>query len=311
MGYCYLAHQLRLKRSGKFPFVINFELWNECNANCVFCRSANGEIYDQNPKAPGRSIAKGRMPWQVYAEIIDQVKDYLLMAILYINGEPLLYKDIDRAIKYASDKRIATMISTNGILLNESNIKKLLGSGLDFLKVAISGFSQETYGIEVRRGEIEKIKDNLRLLARLNEAGRHGLLVMLDFIHYTYNAHEIETVRQFCQENGFVFNLRPGITTGLKGVEPVQPPKKNTDKLCDWPWKVLSINWNGDIFPCCNYVLWSEVRPYARFELGRTRVAEVWNGSSARAYRAVHIEQGRKGIPICADCTVEGVYFKY
>ena len=36
----------KLKKSGKTPVVIDFELSNKCNERCVFCRDEKGNIFD-------------------------------------------------------------------------------------------------------------------------------------------------------------------------------------------------------------------------------------------------------------------------
>jgi MoaA/NifB/PqqE/SkfB family radical SAM enzyme len=140
--YCYTAYFLRLKKSAASPYLINFELGNECNERCVFCRTSDGEVYDANPNSAGQYISKGTMLFEIFAGIISQVRDRLIMAVPYVNGEPLLSKDIYQVIQYATDNKVATMVATNGILLNEFNCEKLLVAGIDFIKVHISGFTR-------------------------------------------------------------------------------------------------------------------------------------------------------------------------
>ena len=207
----WIAHKLKLTRTSKYPFMINFELWNECNAECTFCRTIDGDIYDHNPSSSQNiPIPKGKMSLELYKDVINQSKNHLLIAVLYVNGEPLLYNRVYEAIQYATDQNVATVISTNGELLTEANSKKLLEADLDFLKVAISGFSDEPFLIQHRKCHIDKIKENLRTISRLKKKGNYRTLVMLDFIHYKYNEHELEEAKLFCIEHGFAFNARPG-----------------------------------------------------------------------------------------------------
>lgn len=316
----WLAHKLRSSRTSKYPFIINFELWNECNAQCTFCRTLDGDIYDQNPSNSGDTpVPKGKMSLELYKDVIDQSKEHLLIAVLYVNGEPLMYNGLYEAIRYASDRKVATVISTNGELMNESNSIKLLESDLDFLKVAISGFSDETFLIQHRECHIDKIKDNMRRFARLIKEGNYRTLVMLDFVVYQYNHQELEAARQFCEEHGFVFNTRPGnlfhleddhadLLANEKPPHNLELPLKD---LCEWPWQVMTINWNGDVFPCCDYVVWNDIEPLARFEAGETDLAGIFNGDSAVKNRSLHATQGRKAIDICSACPRTSTAFKY
>ena len=79
--HCYAAYFLRSEISAASPYLINFEMGNDCNERCVFCRTDDGEIYDANPAAGGQYIKRGRMEFGVFKDVISRVKDRLLMAI--------------------------------------------------------------------------------------------------------------------------------------------------------------------------------------------------------------------------------------
>lgn len=308
---CYLSYYMKRERSAKFPFAISFELSNECNANCLFCRSKTGQIYNQNPN-DDTPIPKGFLPYEIYTEVIDEVKDYMLMAILYVNGEPLIYKQLYAAIQYATDNNVASMIATNGTLLNEENIQKLIKSDIDFIKIAISGFSQESYSRQVRYGDVEKIKNNLQLLQAENSNNGNKTILMIDFIEYDYNQHEILSAKIFCEQLGFMFNVRQGnIAHSNDTPEESDTLFEPTETLCDWPWKVLTINWNGDVFPCCDYVVWTNLRSYKKITPGSVNIREIWNGEAAVKNRKIHCNQGRKAIPVCSRCNRNSINFKY
>ncbi|MCK5581709.1 MAG: radical SAM protein [Candidatus Omnitrophica bacterium] len=310
--YSFLAYWLRLIKTAKVPFLISFELWNECNARCVFCRTANGEIYDQNPASKDQPVPLGKMPLELYKDVISQVKNRLLMATLYINGEPLLYKELGEAVQFATQNRVATMIATNGTLLTEKRSRELLEAGIDFVKIAISGYTQETYSKQVRYGDVEKVKEYIKTFLRLNREGKHGAVVMVDYMLYSYNQHELGAVRDFCNELGVMLSVRPGNPKGMEEAEESQNKGAETINVaCDWLWKVLSINWNGDLLPCCDYVIWSGLKPYERYEVGKTKIVDVWNGPQAVKMRQVHVKKGRQVIPICAKCVRTGIAFKW
>jgi sulfatase maturation enzyme AslB (radical SAM superfamily) len=308
--HCYAAYFLKLEKSAVSPYLINFELFNECNERCIFCRTNQGEIYDANPRGCGY-IPKGMMDFKIFQSAIAQFKDRLIMIVPYVNGEPLLYSDIYRAIQYATDNHIATMISTNGILLSAQNSQKLLDAGIDFIKVQISGFTQPTHSIEHLRGNIELIKENLRSLVHLNRQGRYGALIMLDYMVYQHNKHELKLAARFSSELGIMFNLRLGNRKGLEEVEPLAAPLPSIANVpCDWLWTVLTIDWNGNIFPCCDCTTWSNAVSYGCLRSPDTDLLNIWNGPQARSLRNTHLQSGRLPIPICSTCSRRGVRFK-
>jgi len=309
--YSYIAYFLRLKTAAKSPFLINFELWNDCNEACVFCRSARGEIYNTNP-ADKNPVAKGKLPLDVYKSIIDQASPYMLLSVPYVNGEPLLSKDVYAAIQHATDKKVGTLIATNGMILNEANSQKLLDAGLDFLKIHISGFTQDIHKIQHRKGNVETIKRNIEKFVELNHKGKHGTIVMLDYIKYNHNTHEIAAAADFAERLGIMFNLRPGNPRGMEDTESPQGSKPlPVDVPCDWLWTVLTVDWNTNVYPCCDHVTWSNAPAYEQFQAGVSDILKVWNGEKAQAMRTIHATKGRKPLPICAECPRQGVTFKW
>lgn len=307
------AHQMKTLTSARLPFVITIELNNECNARCGVCRTPEGKIIDRNPAGGDYSFLTGRMPFEMYTAIIDQVQHDMIMAVLYVNGEPLLYEPLFRAIRYASERRVATMISTNGFLLSEEKSRQLLDSGLDFIKIAISGFSRSTALIQHRTGDIERVKTELRTLVRLNREQGQQLIIMMDYISYRYNDHERAEARRFCNELGIIFNVRPGVYMGVEDIEPPPeaPPAEPEKHLCDWPWKILTVNWNGELVACCDYLMWSGAPGYGTFHPHQSSLCTVWNGPETINLRRILRDKGRGGIPVCNSCRRKGTTFSY
>ncbi len=73
----------------------------------------------------------------------------------------------------------------------------------------------------------------------------------------------------------------------------------------------MQVNFNGDVLPCCDAVVWSDSKPYKTFEVGKTNVMDVWNGPNAIAMRQMMTTKGRAANPMCAQCYREGVEFKW
>jgi len=310
--WCTVAYILKLKRSAPSPFILSLELGNECNANCLFCRDEKGRIYNINPQAQGFA-SKGKMPLDMAVDLVEQLKKDVLIVVLYTNGEPLLYKDLPTIIQSSTDRKVATMIATNGLLLTKDNIRAMLEAGLDFIKVQLSGYTQDTYSTQIRHGDVEKLKENIRLLARINEDGGYNAVIVVDYILYSYNKHQLGLVREFCKELGVLLNVRPGNPKGgLEDKEPVLNIEPLPLKIsCDWLWKGMQVNWNGEILQCCDVVVWNNIKPFATFQAGKTNIKEVWNGSKAIQIRELMRTKGRAGMPICAQCTRKGVAFKW
>jgi hypothetical protein len=306
---CYLAYFLRREVSAASPLLINFELWNECNESCVFCRDGENRIFDTNPQGNGQ-VPKGKLPLAVYERVLERTASRLLMAVPYVNGEPLMSKDIYAAIETATRHRVGTLIASNGILLNERNARRLLEAGLDCLKIHISGFTPAVHSVQHRKGDVTLIKANIaRFMALRREMGARTIVV-LDYILYRHNQHELEAARAFAAEHGLLFNMRPGNNRGMEDSEnPQHSGPLPVDLACDWLWTVLTVDWNAAVYPCCDYVTWSGAQGYG--DAGAEDVLAMWNGPAARRMRVVHATQGRRPIPTCSQCPRQGVRFKW
>jgi len=297
--------------SSAYPILMNFETWNECNANCTFCRAIDGRIYDYNPSGTGQ-IAKGQMDIGAFKSIIDEVKDSLLVAVPYVNGEPLLYKDIYEAIKYASDRKIATVISTNGMPLNKANADKLINSKLTFVKIAISGMTQEHHVKQSRLTKIEVILDNIEYLAQTRKKVGSDLIILLDFMEYDYNKHEIADAREFCDRLDIMMNVRPGNQHMSEWGEGIaETPKVSAStSLCQFPWFAITVDWNKKLYPCCDHVVWSGAESISDYQSTPGEIRQQWNGAFMQKFRTTHSKSGRQAIPICSDCQRSGLAFK-
>jgi pyruvate-formate lyase-activating enzyme len=304
---CYLSYITRRKHSGRLPIVTFFELSNRCNLHCVACRRSPTEIFDQNPNSESGFVPMGNMPVEMYQALIDEIKDRTMMAVLYVNGEPLLRPELGEMLRYASERGMATMISTNGMLLTEQRSEDILRSGVDFIKVAVSGFTQETYNRNHRGGDIQTVRKNLEDLVRVRDRTGSTTVIMLDYIIFRHNQHEAAPWQALCKELNVLFNKRNGISQGQPGVEELGSGVAEATGLCDWLWKMATVNWDGAIFPCCEYATWKGIKELGRYETGKMSLADTWNGQHYRKMRELHVTRGRKFFPRCEGCHYKGI----
>jgi len=80
----------------------------------------------------------------------DELAQNLLYLIFYFQGEPYINPKFLDMVKYAHDKGIYTITSTNGHFLNKANAKKTIESGLDRMIISVDGTTQETYTADTR-----------------------------------------------------------------------------------------------------------------------------------------------------------------
>src|SRR5208337_3213314 len=96
---------------------------NYCNLRCPFC-----------PVTLGLGRGLGHMKLDMFTEIIDQLRDYLLLILFWDWGEPFLNPDAYEMIQYARKCGIKVISSTNGhVFASGDHARKVVHSGLDAL----------------------------------------------------------------------------------------------------------------------------------------------------------------------------------
>jgi MoaA/NifB/PqqE/SkfB family radical SAM enzyme len=308
----YAAYHLRRERAGEYPSILIPELTNRCNLDCLNCREPGAGIVDY--LGPGRPpVPLGSMRLDLYEAMLEEVGSRLLAVVLYVSGESLLHRDLFRMVERASELKVPSVLSTNGMLLDAEASRRLLGAGLDCLKVVVSGFSQETYGRVHRGGDIEVVRRNLVSLAEArSKAGSDAILVM-DYLRFPHNAREEAEARRFCREIGIDFGIRVGFTaateSGGKGT-PAAVGAVPSGKPCDWLWTIMTVGWDGRVLPCGNYAFTGDPETLGDAG-GPGAVRGAWNGPRFRRFRSAHLRSGRGVYPLCGKCHYGGIRFQY
>jgi MoaA/NifB/PqqE/SkfB family radical SAM enzyme len=106
-------------------------------------------------------------------------------------GEPLLHSFIYRMIRRAKDKGCVTSMTSNGTVLNESNCRTLIESGLDRLAVSIDGVRPETYEAIRRGARLQRTRGNLSLLSQLIKDAKASLELSVAFTVQEGNARDL------------------------------------------------------------------------------------------------------------------------
>jgi MoaA/NifB/PqqE/SkfB family radical SAM enzyme len=168
--------------------LLHIELGNACNFRCSFCPTAVS-------RRPRHS-----MPLSVFQGIIDQVseEDLAECVILHLLGEPLLHPDLLRAVRYASDRRLKVIVTTNGSLLSADMIQGLSDSGLYSIDLSLQLLGRERHAL--RRSHMPydeyygRIVESVRTLRE-----RTGIRVIVKVLNTAY-----ERLFTFDKPLGFV-----------------------------------------------------------------------------------------------------------
>ena len=103
MALVNLQFRLKTERVVGRPYRMKIEPTNICNTKCQLCPTGVG--------LQGRS--KGKMTFERFKGLIDQMRHHLVAIDLSMWGDPLIVPDLCRMIRYGHDRRIWTYISSN------------------------------------------------------------------------------------------------------------------------------------------------------------------------------------------------------
>jgi MoaA/NifB/PqqE/SkfB family radical SAM enzyme len=158
---------------------------NLCNLRCRMCAFSDPRVAD---------LAKQQMPIELFEKIAREVFPHASYLTLSCLTEPLMSKDFPRRLDVLKRHPVpfAEMI-TNGQLLNERVIRKIIEVPLTRIGVSIDGGTAETYEHIRRRASFSRLIERLELLARLKrEMGSDRPVLRLLLVLSESNLHEFD-----------------------------------------------------------------------------------------------------------------------
>jgi short-subunit dehydrogenase/MoaA/NifB/PqqE/SkfB family radical SAM enzyme len=161
-----------------------------CNLKCVMC--------------PWREIAKkvenrGIMTpevWQAIRPYLDRVQSVDFTG----GGEPLLQPHLAEWIADATGAGCETGFLSNGLLLTEDRLKKILDAGINWMCISMDGADADMYN-KIRIGSnFDRVCENVANIARL----RTGSIpkTMINFVLMDLNSHQMEDMVQLAARLG-------------------------------------------------------------------------------------------------------------
>ncbi len=289
------------------PFTISFEPTTACNLRCPECPSGL------------RSFTRptGNLKKDFFSQVIDEIHHQLMFLIFYFQGEPYINPDFLEMVKYAHDKGIYTITSTNGHFLNDANARKTIESGLDRLIISVDGTDQDTYSSYRIEGKLENVLQGAKNIVawkqKMNSKTPH---VIFQFLVVKPNEHQIPEIYKLAKEIGVdevklktaqVYDYANGndLIPTLSQYSRYQVQKDGTytikNKLLNHCWKLWHscvITWDGVVVPCC----FDKDADHKLGDLKKQKFSDIWQNESYKNFRKLLLT-GRNKIDICTNCT--------
>jgi len=175
------SHLLQFS-SDKKPVVV----WNTtraCNLRCVHCYASALSQSDEHELTTEQGYT-----------LIEDLAAYGAPVILFSGGEPLLKADLLKLARFAADRGIRAVLSTNGTLIDKQTAIKLRDAGIVYAGISIDG--------------LEKVNDRFRgvkgsfkaALNGIKNCQKAGLKVGLRFTMSKVNADQVPGIFDLIEE---------------------------------------------------------------------------------------------------------------
>jgi radical SAM protein with 4Fe4S-binding SPASM domain len=215
----------------------------------------------------------------------DKLFPYLVEVHPSNIGEPLISEWFDYLCDKAIEYGVLLDITSNGTLLNESKIRKILPNLLD-IKISFDGAKKETFE-RIRKGaSYDVVVKNVENLLRLREQGQFKGTVTLQMTVFNFNYQELPDLVRLAKNKGIdrvkayhvhsyseeinnyslfhdlqrfeevrlqTIELAEQLDIALELSEPKTKDNSTKDLIsqkCRLPWAECFIDSDGAVYPC-------------------------------------------------------------
>lgn len=171
------------------PFLVAFNLTRRCNLKCAHCYLDAG------------TLNKGDPDELATAEVCTLLDDIAALSeetmVVLTGGEPLLRPDIMEITAHATGLGLMVVMGTNGVLLTDKRVAALQKAGVSAVGISVDSLEAGHHdGFRGAPGSWAKT------ISGIDACRRAGLMFQVHFSVTDDNAHELESMIEFCRSTG-------------------------------------------------------------------------------------------------------------
>lgn len=291
-----------------WPLNMQFELASVCNLRCPICPVGSGEL--------ARSVQF--MDVDLFERVMAEVGPYLLVAVLWAWGEPLLHPELGRLLAIARRYPLTTLISTNGQTLDQPGVQRALQENPPtYLIVALDGLTDETNSVYRKGARLAPALAGVRALADWKRrSGARFPILHMRLLAMRHNEHEVPQLRQFAADHDFDM-------VSLRGLSIIDSPDERahgdllpqapdlrpyvyqdgqrvprSDFICQHAFTFPTLLSDGSVVPCEQD--YNASRSYGGVTRD-TSFSDIWFGAHAREVRKT-VRDSAAALSFCRNC---------
>lgn len=275
------------------PTVLMIENTNHCNAECVMC-----------PRDT-LSRKRGFMDFGLFEKIMKEVSSVRRKPVTHLHGfgEPLLDKLLAERIQLAKTCGIKhTYIVTNASLLFPETSRKIIGAGLDKMKISFYGTDEESYNSTMKRLNFKVTFQNITEFLRIRKDMERGNPRLI--LQYLPNETNHSNTEEFKALWSSLIDTKVGDCLNVSSLHNYGGGRaynhlgKKIVSVCYFPWTFMSVLWDGRVVTCCMDSNGVQVLG----DLNAQSIQEVWNGPVLSGARDNFRKLDDSNYPVCLSC---------
>ena len=272
-----------------YPPNIQIELTSICNLRCTMC-------FQRDKTFSNKSHGfMGHMEFDLFKKIIDEIDGKLEAITFASRGEPTLYKDLNKCLKYCEGKFLGLKLNTNATMFNDRLIHDLLSSDLQTIVLSIDEKDKESYEKIRVNAKFEEIMKNLEQLKNIREKhyNKSKLMIRISGVKIN-NKQNFEDINSFYKE----FADEIALVNYNPWESAYDNPENEIKDPCSDLFRRLFVWWDGKVNPC-DYDYKSEL---SKWNANFFTINEIWNSKYYNNLRNLHLNKKRKEIHPCNKC---------
>ncbi|MCQ2252799.1 MAG: radical SAM protein [Bacteroidales bacterium] len=301
------------------PFRATLQTTDFCNLNCIMC-----QIHSQRDRHRLQKMSR-----QQFDIIAEKLFPYLIEVHPTNVGEPLMSEWFDYLCDKAVEYGVLLDITTNGTLLTEQKISKILPNLLD-IKISFDAMDKGIFERIRRNADYEAVRRNLDMLLEMRGKSACNGSITLQMTLFDFNYNELPEVIRFAKAKGvdrvkgyhvhsysseidkhspfnnlegfeqvrkYSIKLAEELGIALELSEPPNATSKPTGLVpqkCRLPWGECFIDSDGEVYSCHTHGHRSMGNIY------QLSMPEIWDGQYATFLRKSLIDCSIRSN--CSNC---------